>query len=1015
MNVDNVPPMKPVLVTDVSDDIGVLRKDDVTKQRTVLTARAIEDLFKCAPIVQTSDSTLKHPDNAYFVKSTDAGYAAGDVGKIDLNRIVTAQSRRLEEQRYINGPSLNKLTIVDNVTDASKKDYAAAHQGKILSIAGFLYVYSILDDSSLVWNQYAGVIPVADELATGTAETDEDIAKRSVVARAKSPRVRQVFIGTNLNDYLTADGTKYNNDALLVSDRYSHRDRYGIGIPYTRVGRLDTSTGEYKWEAWHEMSKTHDGPEYFTNIILDNATTGSYTHYGRRTSMSIETPLTDAVYHVYAQVSEFVLPNANLDAYKLGQKIIIEVHPPKVSGDAAPSCLVKYNDTLSLGEAGGISDQQILITPTVKRNTKDVYGRVTSSLLTTTVAEFEIVETKDADGNVFRTWELDVGNDESNYTAGLAQMLGEHTDTVVPDIVHAQDSSRSDLRTIDVIYPCTSCGYVMASFLKDANTPNDTTWSATVQIINPLSDAAFVKATETTPISSQIYYIRDNEWWIIAENNGHPTAFAAGTEYYSLSKTNSDIKSVIRIQDGSTVRETLSLSDLTVDKGRRFAAYANRECIIQVKITSSSRNMSAFQGNLFPIVSFYPDQHDSYISRVCINPEAFTMRQLEQLYLDGSVVDDIKLFTSSKIAEGIMNAPVSTRALIEAYAYLAKKLQNKGLLLGNCLRANTSSGEMNEIVSPGSYYITPYSVIQTVNNYPPDAIIDNGTTITCSPFNLVVIGNGHASSDSIHEEEGTVVAPTKVMQIALLMNDTDNPMRVMTRVGTKNGTVWSWTPWRRLNDWEYISNKPLYYRSRWDYFSSPNNIINFVDNTESVNGVTRMTKNLNKNAWNAAATGERCIMCEFYQDYIAGLMEVSSNPEYDENVNYEVPQIMIGIHGLAPSTYSDGTTDKMHYLFNFTLPKAVNVNTLSEEDKKRRRKIRILFYGKPSLHGWSSVNIRVLYNGVSGNVYSYKRNWGCSGSAITGNVDNVPSIMTIEFEQMDLPTGERIWSPIEVG
>ena len=46
MDVDTIHAMKPVLVTDVSDNINVLQKDDVTKQRTVLTARAIEDVFK---------------------------------------------------------------------------------------------------------------------------------------------------------------------------------------------------------------------------------------------------------------------------------------------------------------------------------------------------------------------------------------------------------------------------------------------------------------------------------------------------------------------------------------------------------------------------------------------------------------------------------------------------------------------------------------------------------------------------------------------------------------------------------------------------------------------------------------------------------------------------------------------------------------------------------------------------------------------------------------------------------
>ena len=1012
MNVDNVPPMKPVLVTDISDDANVLQKDDVTKQRTVLTARAIEDIFKCAPITKTNDPVELHPDNAYFDED----------GKIDLDLIVTAQSRRLEEDSYTHGPADFNLTLKDEVWPGLEdKDYlAAAHSSKVVAVSGFLYVYSVLDDSSLAWDNYNGKIPVADTLgASGNhPETVSDVRQRRVHKRAYSPEIRQIFVSTEFDDLISSEGTKGVDDPAQGDYLLTHRTRYNQGLKFTRVGKLiDEENGVYEWEDWHELAKTHNGPEYFTNIrLLDNSGTGVYERNGHFGSMSIEAPLTDAVYHVYTQVSEFVLPNANLDAFKVGQKIIIEVHPPLNEGDLAPSCLIKYSDTLALEQEGGIQDQQLLVTPTVKRNTKDVYGRVTSSLLTTTVAAFEIVEINDGNGNTFRTWELDVGSDESNYIAGLAQMLGEHTDTVVPDIVHAQDISRSNLRTIDVIYPCTSCGYVMANFLKTVNTPNDTTWSAVVQIINPLSDAAFVRATESEPDPSSIYYIRDNEWWIIAENHGHPDSFAAGSEYYVLTESECDVKSVIRITDGSSVRETLALSDLTVDKARRFAAYANRGCIIQVKIESTSRNMSAFQGNLFPVVGFYPDQHDSYISRVCINPEAFTVHQLEQLYLDGSVVDDIKLFVSGKINEGIMNAPVATRALIEAYAYLASKLQSKGLLLGNCLRANVTSGEMNEIVSPGSYYITASSVIQLVNNFPPDAITDTGSAVVCSPFNLVVIGNGHANSGAIHEEEGTIVAADKVMQIALLMNDTNNPMRIMTRVGTKDGSTWTWTPWRGLNDWNYIVNKPLYYRSRWDYFSSPNNIISLVDNTTTTSGMVVMSKNLNKDAWGSATvSGSRCIKCEVSKYYITNLMEVSDDPAYDENVNYEVPQIMIGIKSLAKTTYSDGTSDKMHYLFNITLPTAVNVSTLSDEKKKRRRKIRFLFYGDPTLNGWDSVNLRVVYAGVSGNTYQYKRNWGCSKSAITGNTSNVPSIMSIEFEQMDLPTGERIWSPIEVG
>ena len=47
--------------------------------------------------------------------------------------------------------------------------------------------------------------------------------------------------------------------------------------------------------------------------------------------------------------------------------------------------------------------------------------------------------------------------------------------------------------------------------------------------------------------------------------------------------------------------------------------------------------------------------------------------------------------------------------------------------------------------------------------------------------------------------------------------------------------------------------------------------------------------------------------------------------------------------------------------------------------------------------------------------YTYQRNWGTWSNVIGGASATTPSIMSIEFEQMDLPTGERVWSPIEVG
>ena len=1008
MDVDTIHAMKPVLVTDVSDNINVLQKDDVTKQRTVLTARAIEDVFKCAPIRKTDDAVELHPDNAYFDEN----------GKLDLDKIVTAQSRAIDAESYIHGPDEFGLTKIDILTGSTgdwQEDtkWAANHSPHIEQPPGFLYVYSVLDDSSLAWANYDGKVSIADKLGDRrVTETAGDVNQRKVNARQPSYVIRQIFVPSHWREYLWTDGTKPFDESLDPSDKIPnydalHRSRYNQGIPLTRLGYLkEDNSGEYDWDDWHVMSREHNGPEYYTNI-------GVYT------DDPISTPLADAVYHIYGNVGEFILPNANLDGYKPGQKIIVEVHPPLYQGAPVPSCLIKYSDTNATGGAGGITDQQVLVTPHIRRNTKDVYGYVSDSQLITSVASFELIETKDDMDQTIRTWELDVDIQETDYTGGLASMLSEHIETVIPDIVLAQEDGRQYLRTIDVIMPCTSCGYVMANFLKTTGTPNDTTWTATVQIVNPLSPASFTRVgINELPEETNVYYVRDNQWWLLAENNGHPTSFLPDKEYYALDFTNCDIKQVIQITEGASIRSSLKLSDIAVDKMRRFAAYASRGCLIQVQITSTANYMSAFKGKLFPIVGWYPDQHDSYINRVCMNPEAFTMMQLQKLYLDGSVVDDIKLFTSEEVYEGILNAPVATRALIEAYAYLAHKLQSKGLLFGNCLRANTSSGMLNEIVDPGTYYITPYGVIQENNNYPPDALHQDATTrvITCDNFNLVVISNGNAPSAIVHEEEGGITAPTRLIQIALMMGDINNAFTIDTRIGVKEGNTWNWGPWARFNDWDHIANKPIYFRSRWDYIDSPNAPLNYVDGNTTVTGKSRVQNLANINQKFQTQSGHRTVHFELFDTYISGLMEMSDNPAYDENVNYDVPQILVGVNDLNPGSYGSSTETK-HYVATIHLPDAVMVSALTAAQKQRRRKVRVLFYGKPNLNGWSSVDVRVEYrSAVASNPnYTYQRNWGTWSNVIGGASATTPSIMSIEFEQMDLPTGERVWSPIEVG
>ena len=1088
MNVKSIHPMKPVLVTDVSDDINVLQKDDVTKQRTVLTARAIEDVFKCAPIVKTNESVAVHPDNAYF----------NAAGKIDLNTIVTAQSRRLESNTYVNGPENQSLTLKDNVSGNAA--YAASHTASVYKPSGFLYVFSILDNNMLSWDNWDGVIPIQDELGPDSngPETNEDISVRKVDPREPSECIRQIFVPTDFNEYLTADGTKFDPDAKVGSTPRNYRSRYNIGKQLTRVGRKQIINGQvtYQWEGWYDMSKTHDGPEYFTNIIVGNPTSAFYKKYGVETPETqsaalISSPLADAVYHIYCQVDEFRLPNANLDAFKVGQKIILEVHPPQ--GEVSSSVRVFYQDTTADGEVNIGNEQQVLITPRIRRNTKDVFGNVSDDAMVTSVACFEIVEVTE-NGQTFRTWELDAGVEETDFTAGIAQMVGEHTDRCSGDIVGYQSASMQDVSEITIKFPLTSAGFAIARLLKrdDTHTLTDESWKMWVEIIKANSEACFTKVNKNSdglypdPDPSKIYYVKEGVTWHLAEGttagkyDGRPSSLDHTLDYYYIDLTNCEKESIIRIKDegsSSGYRTYVTLADLDWDKMRGFSGYGNRGDILSITI-STTNTASYFRDKLFPLVMFCPDPHDSYIHKASINPSAFTYNQLKQLFLDGTTIDDIRLANSTELLEGLMNSPVSTRALIEAYTYLAQKLQQKGLLFGNNMQVNVTTAEMDRLVDGGFYYIVPKTLIDVEpGHYPPN--------IQMSGCNVVVITNKRAPSGMVHEEEGGIIEQDKAVQISVLAGDPTNPIGDMfyiyTRIGVKDDPVtnhWTWSTWRTINDWRNIDNKPLYFRSRWDYMEDPNG---FVDGTNHIDfrvvegqnasiangtGYLHVHQNdgvtdyisyhhyINVDQVKALLDTVNTVDEATLQETVDGVTSVNLAEELDlqystfknradisKPVNYRVPTFIVGLRNLRVSSVPGLEGGKQsginyYYFVDVCLPRAQYLSNLTDKERQRRRKIRILLVGSDKSVGgydaWDKLIVRVHYANpqtsssdpewvaYSSSPFRYERTWGSL-------IDTNESMIDIEFEQVDLPSiigtdsaparvsNMRIWSPIEIG
>ena len=955
MDVKTIPPMKPVLVTDVSDNINVLQKDDVTKQRTVVTARALEDIFKCAPFKKTNPT-----DTSYY-----------DGNDVDLDRVVTAQSRTLSADSYKNGPAF----IFEDQLVGSDTLYSVNHQPRIIKPDAFLYVFSVLDDNIMTWEHDEHPISIEDK-------TTGDIEYRKVADRVKSPKIRQVFVANHVNEYLSIDPTKSDADGFPIYER-THRTRYNIGQVWTRLGTLQEN-GNYTWEDWYVQGKTHNGPEYFQNIItrVDNVT---YSN-----------PLVDSVYHIYGENVRIVLPNANLDGYKIGQKLIVEVHP--VEGKNT-SCTVDYQDTTAVGVVIG-DPLSITLTPRIRRNTKDVFGSVRSDAAITSTAVFEICSRSEGD-ETFNTWELDAGVEETDFTAGLAEQLGEHTDLAVWDIVNAQSSYWNDKKVIDVIYPVTSNGYVVADFLKSVNY-DVATWRAEVyvtDITTPLERA-------TTITAGQEYYFRDTDKWVKV------TATAGDTrDLYIMPATHSGYDVLTHNyldSDIATRVSQLKMSDLTFNKKRRFVQYVHRGEIIHVRIYSESY-MREFVGKLFPVIGFHPDQHDSYIQKIAINQSAFTSNQLRKLFEDGSIAGDIQVSEDDEFYKGVLNSPVSTNALINAYRYLAENLQSKGLLLGNVLQEGTIN--LDRLVSAGCHYITASAVLTPTASIPPSRQLESG-------FNLIVL-TGTAPSGIIHEEQGGVSETSTAIQVALIPDGNNDKTKVVAdvniRVGTRDGSIWVWGPWKDLTG----QGKQKYFHSRWDYFEDPNGIISFVDATANITGKQTCTGNIPANVQTPAT-----FICEVPDTFISGLLEKYTESEesvtdvrHTDNINYKVPCIMVGMNAKRPIDILPNiqSGQKAKYTFHFHFPKATRP-TESDVSRSNRRKIKMMFFGNPDLSSWDEILLKITYqDSYNTGTYSYERTWGTNSPLEDSDINTHSSIMVIEFEQILLPSGEMVWSPLEIG
>ena len=131
MDNSNFHPMKKVLVEHVSDDIrAVAQNSNVEQQKTLVTARALADIFSGDAFDKT--------------RPMDTKYFTGD--EVDLNKLTDSCIRYVEKDKYVNGPdsiSYSGLITVSSVlaggTLSWDADKNATRDGEPTSIRQIIY------------------------------------------------------------------------------------------------------------------------------------------------------------------------------------------------------------------------------------------------------------------------------------------------------------------------------------------------------------------------------------------------------------------------------------------------------------------------------------------------------------------------------------------------------------------------------------------------------------------------------------------------------------------------------------------------------------------------------------------------------------------------------------------------------------------------------------------------------------------------------------------------------------
>ena len=673
------PKMKPVLVQRVSDEIRDLRKGDVDLQSTVLSARAVADIFRGDTVDKTNGR-----DSEY--------YSGSDV---DLNLIIDSGCRHIAEGSYINGPK-----------------YAVREEenGDQTPLSGYLYTMGMLPSGHLYWGPQEFPKTREDiEIAIQNADVNGECYR---IAPDNSHDINQPPIGAPIRQLF-----------------YVHSDELDEPTAYTRIGRFESYTtpaGDlaYRYE-WGEWVTLNGETQY---IVVTDAR-----------MEEVVNPIVNAVYSIHTNVPMFYLPEA--DEQKYGSTIrLIQHADPNVDDRSLWATNVVYQH----GDEGDADYEkmQITCTPAPRRNTVKTEDAYKEGLVPTEYI-FEVApRMDDANGDptlIGKTWHLKVDADETEFTTGIVELLDAHTELGIADIIdyanrkYSQDNGAYASSAMQPLY--INRAVLVDGFLKlnitKASEFTDNDWSLQIKRLDSRNPINFVPTKDVGPVEGKVYFIKkpysaaEGVFSIAVLPGGQ---FNCTTVYYEIN-ADADIQDLF----------TVSSAGLTAGIPVTYQHKIYRNDIIYVVINPSATNHGLnvsghifARTRLFPVLSFVPDPHPgSYVSREELNRDAFT-GDLFQALIDAGQLP------AGSIAR---DCPASTQALIAGYTYLAKKLQEKGLLFGptDCTEVTP---DPNELFESGMYWIT--GITEPHPHYPQWVSSTEGAR-------LIVLGNEYGPKGLVHE------------------------------------------------------------------------------------------------------------------------------------------------------------------------------------------------------------------------------------------------------------------------